>query len=274
MKRTLLALALATFTSSSFAYNAQIEGGYTYFDIDQEEVKNAGQFDAKGTLYFDPVQSNKGPLNEAAFLGHNSNVYALYNYHYINGETYQLIDGEYSFDSELFNLAAGVEYFYNQFYFNAQLGYGQNKFESTIASEKVKDDEDAFTYGALVGFMPVSNLLLAAGVNGYTTDEDDQANLALKAKYVIPIGAAGQYLNLEAFGTFGDTDHVTVAADYYFDQAFSLGATYTVQDDGENDIDYFAIRSKYFINQNLALGGEVGFGDDLQGVNINATYRF
>ena len=81
MKRSLLALALATMATSSFAYDAQMDGGFTYFDIDQEDVKNAGQFDVKGTFYFEPVQTKNGPFNEAAFLGNNSNVYGEYNYH-------------------------------------------------------------------------------------------------------------------------------------------------------------------------------------------------
>lgn len=275
MKRSLLALALATMATSSFAYDAQMDGGFTYFDIDQEDVKNAGQFDVKGTFYFEPVQTKNGPFNEAAFLGNNSNVYGEYNYHYTNGKTYHLADGEYSFDDEIFNLSAGVEYFYNQFYANAQLGYAQNKYEITEADEKSKDDYDITTYRALVGFLPMSNLLLAVGVDGYQGDEnDDEANFAVKAKYVTSISQNGQYLNFEADATFGDLDQVTLGTDYYFNQAFSLGAAYTLQDDNEDDIDFFSVRSKYFINQNLAIGAEVGFGDDVQGIHVNTTVRF
>ena len=83
-----------------------------------------------------------------------------------------------------------------------------------------------------------------------------------------------QFLNVEADAAFGDEDEVTIAADYYFDPAFRLEATYHIQDDAEDDVDFFSIRSKYFINSNFAVGGEVGFGDDVQAFNINATYRF
>ena len=64
-----------------------------------------------------------------------------------------------------------------------------------------------------------------------------------------------------------------VAADYYLDQAFSFGAAYSIVDDGKDDADFFSIRSKYFINSNFTVGGAVGFGDDVQALNINATYR-
>ena len=46
------------------------------------------------------------------------------------------------------------------------------------------------------------------------------------------------------------------------------------EDDGEDDADFFSIRSQYFINSNFAVGGAIGFGDDVQALNINATYRF
>ena len=65
-----------------------------------------------------------------------------------------------------------------------------------------------------------------------------------------------------------------VAADYYLEHAFSVDAAYSIVDDGKDDADFFSIRSKYFINSNFTVGGAVGFGDDVQAVNINATYRF
>lgn len=276
MKRSLLALMLTTIASSSFAYNAQLDGGFTYFDIDDDLIDTAGQFDAKGTFYFEPVQNKNGPLNEAAFLGHNSNVYGKYTYNYIDSNTYYIADEQYSAETDIHSITAGVEYFYEQFYVNGEIGFGQNKIETTIANESFKDDYDVTTYRALVGFMPISNLLLAVGVDGYQGDdsEDDDTAFAVKAKYVAPVGSNGQYLNLEADGSFGDTDNITIGADYYFNQAFSVGTAYNLQDDGEDDVDFFSVRSKYFINNNLAVGGEVGFGDDVQIFNVNATFRF
>lgn len=276
MKRSLLALMLTTIASSSFAYNAQLDGGFTYFDIDDDLIDTAGQFDAKGTFYFEPVQNKNGPLNEAAFLGHNSNVYGKYTYNYVDSNTYYIADEQYSAETDIHSITAGVEYFYEQFYVNGEIGFGQNKIETTIANESFKDDYDVTTYRALVGFMPISNLLLAVGVDGYQGDdsEDDDTAFAVKAKYVAPVGSNGQYLNLEADGSFGDTDNITIGADYYFNQAFSVGTAYNLQDDGEDDVDFFSVRSKYFINNNLAVGGEVGFGDDVQIFNVNATFRF
>lgn len=117
-------------------------------------------------------------------------------------------------------------------------------------------------------------MLFAAGIDGYQGDTDLEDNrFAVRAKYVVPM-SQGQFLNLEADGAFGDEDEITIDTDYYFDPTFSLGTANNIQDDGEDDVDFFSIRSKYFINSNFAVGGEVGFGDDVQAFNINATYRF
>ncbi|WP_425918929.1 hypothetical protein [Acinetobacter sp. TSRC1-2] len=40
----------------------------------------------------------------------------------------------------------------------------------------------------------------------------------------------------------------------YFDHTFSLGSAYNMQDHGEDDVDFFPIRSKYFIHSNFAVG--------------------
>ncbi|CAM4156532.1 putative porin [Acinetobacter pragensis] len=122
---------------------------------------------------------------------------------------------------------------------------------------------------------------MAAGIDGYQGDDDDDDDddddednrFAVKAKYVTPLNN-GQSLNLEADGAFGDTDTVMLGADYYFNPAFSLGAEYSIQDNGDDDADFFALRTKYFINSDFAVGGAIGFGDNVNLFNINASFRF
>lgn len=285
MKRSLLALALATIASSSFAYNVQLDGGFTYFDHDDDFIDTDDQFNIKGTYYFNPVQTKNGPLNEAAFLGHNSNAYAEYTYNYMESKDYITDFGNgYGIakdERETHHIVGGIEYFYQQFYANGEIGFGRlkDKTEYRVGGAKstYKDDYDVTTYRALIGFTPISNLLLAAGVDGYygENDHDDDAAFAVKAKYVTPVGQAGQYVNLEADGKFGDTDYYSLGADYYLNKAFSLGVAYERQDNKDTDaVDYFTLRTKYFINEAAAVGAAIGFGDDVQAFNINGTYRF
>lgn len=272
MKKTLLALGLALIASSSFAYNGQIDGGFTYFDYDDNVTDSSGAFGLQGTLYFNPVNAKHGPLNEAAFLGHNSNASLAYTYGY--WESKNIAGAEQNNKSN--NISAGIEYFYEQFYFEGVLGFTRKNAEGKLNGFQVFDEDyDSTNYRALAGFMPLSNLLLAAGIDGYQGDnaDDDDNRFALKAKYVTPL-SNGQSLNLDAEGAFGDADDVSLGADYYFNPAFSLGAEYSIHDDGDDDIDVFAVRTKYFVNSNFAVGGAIGFGDDINVFNINASVRF
>lgn len=285
MKRTLLALGLATLASSTFANIAQIDAGYTYTDHDDDYTKSDHTIDLKGTFYFSPVEAKTGPLNEGAFLTHASNVYGTYDYNRLESETFAVNDqlgtlGTEKDKNDLHTFAVGVEYFYEQFYFNGQIGMSHQKYEEKYkfpyGSDTYKDEYDRTNYRALVGFMPISNLLVAAGVDGYNGDNDgdDDNAFAVKAKYVFPVGNAGQYVNLEADGTFGDVDNYNVGGDYYLNKAFSVGAAYNYRDYGYDDVDYFSLRTKYFLNDIFAVGGAISFGDDVQAYTANATFRF
>ena len=279
MKQVLASLALALMASSSFAYDAQIDTGFSYFDRDDDITDAEGQFDLTGTVYFNPVIAKNAPLNEAAFLGHDSNVSLSYNYNYWDSKTLSDdLGNNVSQESKAHHIGVGIEYFVEQFYLNGQVGFRQakdeTKIQSVLGSAKYKDDYDATTYRALVGYMPISNLLLATGIDSCQGDEDNDDNrFALVAKYVAPVGQ-GQFINLEADAAWGDVDNINLAADYYFDPAFSFRLTYHIEDDGDDNTDFFSVRSKYFLNPNFAVGGAVGFGDDVQGFNLNATLRF
>jgi len=285
MKRALIAFAFTTIASASFAYNAQIDGGYTYTDHDDNFTNSDNLLNLKGTFYFEPVKSKQGPLNEAAFLSHASNVYGQYAYNRIESKNFLIHDGIGNFGTEKDKLdqhtfALGLEYFYEQFYVNGEIGIGhqkyQEKYKFPYGSGSDKSEYDRTNYRALIGFLPISNLLIAAGIDGYNGDDkgDDDNAFAVKAKYVFPVGSAGQYVNLEADGTFGDYDNITVGGDYYFDKAFSVGAAYNRQDDGNDTADYFLVRTKYFLNDAFSVGGQVGFADNVQAFNINASFRF
>jgi len=253
MKLSFLTFGLLAVSASSFAYNGQIDAGFTNFDHDSDIIDSNGQVNLHGTYYFNPV-AIKGPLNEAAFLGHNSNVYADYNYNYADRKDISIPAGTVSRDVTSHHFSGGIEYYVEKFYLNAGFGFGQLEIEDKLAT-------------------PIGTL--AAGTVGYqsSNEDHDDNRLLLKAKYVAPIGA-GQHLNLEADALLGNNDNLAIAADYYFNPAFSAGLAYEIADNGQEDTDYFTLRTKYFIQSNLAIGASAGFGDDMTVLNINGTFRF
>lgn len=172
----------------------------------------------------------------------------------------------------------GLEYYLEKFYLNAELGFGQLEVEDRLAMPigtlSNTAQEDVSTYRAMAGYMPMSNLLLATGTSGYQSDHEDNDDnrLLLKAKYVVPL-STGQYINIEANALLGHTDNLVIATDYYFNVAFSAGLTYESIDNGQEHADLFTVRTKYFLQPNIAVGASAGFGD-MTLLNINGTLRF
>ncbi|MDN5418868.1 MAG: hypothetical protein L0G09_15675, partial [Acinetobacter sp.] len=92
-----------------------------------------------GKYYFDSVQIKNNPLNEAAFLGRNSNVYGGYAYRTIESQDYLTYDplststfyelARAKDEKDLHYFTGGLEYFHEQFYLNGEdwAWHSQNK---------------------------------------------------------------------------------------------------------------------------------------------------
>ena len=255
MKKLAIASALLSalaITSTAHAYQAEVGGSYVYTDIDNGDSANT--FAVDGAYYFKPVQVRNSPLNEAAFLDRASNINA------------DLSNTDFDdFDITTFNV--GVEYFVPNTDFYLSAGIGQTTIE-----EDGFEDFDTTTYTAELGYLPVSGLLIAAGIAGFDNDEADDTDATLRAKYVTQ---AGQYdINLEANARFGDDNFYGIGGDLYLDKTFSVGAAYTGSDADGVDDDVFAVRAKKFFNQQVSLEGSIGFADEANVYGVRAAYRF
>ena len=261
-KLTLATAILAASTSLAMinanAYQFEVGAGAGYLDPDNGD--SGSQFDLGGTYYFNPVQDKNAPLAEAAFVNRASNVSV--------GATFQ-DQGE----SEHNRYGAGVEYFVP----NSDFYVGGNIAQNTYEYDDVDLDNDLTTYGVEVGYLPVPNLLIAAGVKGYEDDRDnDGVDPTLRAKYVTQLG--DNAVNLEAGASFGDLEEFNLAADYFIDNTFSIGADYYSNDLTDNS--EFGINARKFISQQTSLEGRVGFGDtgdsnnDYNTFGIAAKHRF
>ena len=253
-KKLALATALLAGLSTAHAYQAEIGGSLLVIDPDYENADTSTGFALDGTFYFNPVQVKNSPLNEAAFLNRASNVNAAISY----------IDFDVA-ESTTFGI--GVEYFVPNTDFYLSAGIGQTTIE-----EDGFEDFDTTTYTAELGYLPVSGLLIAAGIAGFDNDEADDTDATLRAKYVTQ---AGQYdINLEANARFGDDNFYGIGGDLYLDKTFSVGAAYTGSDADGVDDDVFAVRAKKFFNQQVSLEGSIGFADEANVYGVRAAYRF
>ncbi|WP_180169552.1 putative porin [Acinetobacter sp. YH12021] len=244
-----VATALLAGLSTAHAYQAEIGGSLLVIDPDYENADTSTGFALDGTFYFNPVQVKNSPLNEAAFLNRASNVNAEISY----------ID----FDvAESTSFGIGVEYFVpnTDFYVSAGIGQTTVEFDGF--------DFDTTNYTAELGYLPVSGLLIAAGIVGFDNDEADNTDATLRAKYVTQVGAYD--MNFEGGVVFADDEMFTLGTDLYLDKTFSIGLGYT--DDGEDDT--FQIRAKKFFNQQVSLEGSIDFEENANVFGLRAAYRF
>lgn len=255
MKKLSLATALIAATSALAAINAnayqfEVDGNAGYVNPDQGS--SGSNFGVGGKYYFNDVQDKGAPLAEAGFASKASNVSVTGNF-------------QNAGDADVNTYGAGVEYFVpnSEFYLSGQ-----------IDRQDVKHGQDTTYYKAEVGYMPVTNLLLAVGAKGYNNDNDDGVDPTIRAKYLTKVGTHD--VNLEAGASFGDLDEYNLAADYYIDKTFSLGADYYSND--LTDLNEFGITARKFINPQLSVNGRVGFGEvgknDYNSFGIGASYRF
>ncbi|WP_216935770.1 MULTISPECIES: putative porin [unclassified Acinetobacter] len=247
LKKLALATALIASLGTAHAYQAEIGGTIALVDPDNGDTSTGFAID--GTYYFNPVQVKNSPLNEAAFLNRASNINAELSYF-----DYDAID--------VTTFGVGVEYFVpnSDFYVSGLIG--QSSIDTPIG------DADTTFYKAELGYLPVSGLLIAAGLAGYDNDDSDDVDPTLRAKYVTQVG---QYeMNFEGGVTFANDEAFNLGTDLYLDKTFSVGLGY--RDDSLDDT--FQIRAKKFFNQQVSLEGSIDFADVGNVFAVRGAYRF
>ena len=239
MKIKTLAAALA-FTCASgiaVAQDYQFEVGANFTNTDIDNGGSDDSFGAYGEYHFQPVRVGSNPLAEAAFINRSSHVRVA--------------------ASEDFDVVHGAVDFYipDTIFF--------------VGGDVVRTDRDGQNtnndWGVRFGLAPITGLLV------WTEYMDEPGyDFNLNAKYVLPLGG-GNFLNLE--GGYADQDNndvLSVAADFYFDQTFSVGAGYT---DYDWD-DAFELRARKFFTPEIS--GQVAFikRDNFDTLTVGASFRF
>lgn len=254
----ILAASASLVAVQANAYQFEVGAGAGY--VDPDHGSSGSELDFNGKYYFDNVQSKDAPLAEAAFVNRASNVS-------LNANLKDVGDNDNN------TYGAGIEYFVpnSDFYLNGNVSR-QNVEQKRPHGGKIKNETTL--YGAEVGYLPVANLLLAVGVKGYDNDNDDGVDPTIRAKYVTQLG--GKDINLEAGAAFGDLDEFNLAADYFIDKTFSVGADYYSND--ISDTNEFGINARKFINPQTSVEGRIGFGEvgnnDYNSFGVAAKYRF
>lgn len=267
-KRIPLAVALLSTTLSLpvFAYQFEVEAEYSDSETDYDGSfspdMDEDSISINGTYYFSDVETNKGPLSVAAFLGRASNISAFYS----DGETD--IDGaEISFSGPapmggLAPYGSTIGFTFTipeyeidteEYYVSAQYIHAESGWLVEASYGYVEEDSD---FG-----IDIENDIYGIGVGRYIAQ-----NTRLMLDYV----HTETDVDFGVVDTSSDTELVNVGLfhvqelgnDTYYD--VSLDITNIDPDDGD-DSHAYSLGATYYFTSHIGLGFDISHvdGDDI-----------
>jgi opacity protein-like surface antigen len=258
MKKTLLGAAIAVLSSSVvYAQDYQFEVSGIYVNGDNGTNDYDG-FGLNAKLHLDKVDTSKGPLNEAAFLDKSS----------FADLTWVTAKADVSGADSVDSINVG----------------GRFVTEKNIIIEaEYTDVEDDSAIKVGVGTYLNNNMDVVASYESYDSDADGGDNSTfsadlhglhkLKGETSLAFDAGLAYIDNDGESAYG----ISGGADYYLNNAFSIGAGVALVTADDYDASTIDIRADYFVTPIARVG--VGFsseGQDAEGdsMNINGSVRF
>lgn len=296
MKKLGLATALLLAMTGAQAYQFEVQGQSEQIETENAHNKFTGA--VQGTYYFNDVDTKKGPLAEAAFLNHASNVAVAYNF-----GKYSATNTDTKFTSQSFG-AKGEAYIPTSVVpVYASAAYNHTYQDNKNGVTNNNGDRYAVEVGALVA----PNFLIAAGYtrladkaeatydtfdileDGVVKSGFDRATIGNKkdvatarAKYVGAIDGTDMAIGFEAGLIYGENTAYTFKSDLYVTPKLSIGAGYSetsakMPHDNETvwtaNVNYF-ITPAFSVAAKYASTNALGTNPDTQSVGLNAKYRF
>jgi hypothetical protein len=266
-------IGLALSVSAQAEYQWELGGGYSAGTTDtklnttlgsRDNSNDADIFNAYGTYYLDNVDTSKGPLGEAAFLDHASNI------------TLFGSDGEVDFSN--FDDKDGQTYGANGRYVAEGPGWKLSGWLMDVGYERREPgDAEIDIYNIGIGNYITENTTLVlnyenVGVNN--GGDTDGYSLDLEHVWLLSHGA------IKANASYGvvtvkerdDIDVYTVGGTWYLNNNLGFGANYQNTSENGYEIEGYSVFSEWFINESFAvnLAYEEAQPDDIN-VGNNAT---
>lgn len=244
MKKAILGAAIAAIASTgAFAEDYQFEIGAGYISGDDGGLDYDG-FVFNGEFHLDTVDTSKGPLAEAAFLDKSSHIALTYS------STEDDFDGAEAEDTAILSgryVASGnliVEASYTDF------------------------DGDDTLMGIGVGTYLSDTMDVVVSYS--TFDEADASSIDANLHSVNSLGGGAAFaydLGLSYLDVGSETGHeIRAGGDYYFNNAFSVGASIELESIGDFDSSYTTLEATYFVAPSIELSAAfVTAGQDADG---------
>lgn len=258
MKKTLLGAAIAVLSSSAvYAQDYQVEVSGAYVNGDNGAV-DYDAFGLNAKLHLDKVDTSKGPLNEAAFLDKSSFAdltWATSKVDVSGADSVNTINvgGRFVTEKNII-IEAGYTDIEDDSAIKVGVGTYINDTMDVVASYESYDSE----------FDTLDVSTFAADLHGVHK---------LKGETSLAFDAGLAYIDNDGESAYG----ISGGADYYLNNAFSVGAGLALLTADNYDASTINIRADYFLTPIARVG--VGFeseGQDADGdaMQINASVRF
>lgn len=265
MITTGIALALSAVANAD--YQAEIQGSYLTGDFDAGIVEaDQDIWSLGGSYYLMPVNVDKGPLAEAAFLDRASDISANFS----DGE----IDGGFA-DADIQSYGISSRLVGDEGWL-LELGYQNDEVE----------DLDSDTWSIGIGKYIAPNTTLTFNYANSDSDDFGDADIFGFDVEHVQLLANDQAVRLEAGYAMADPDNGddadiwSVAGAFYFNRNISVNAGYMLTDSDDTELETFIIGGEWFINEQFAAtlayteseDDEIGFDSDA--VVIAGRFRF
>jgi hypothetical protein len=247
-----LALAVALPAHAEFRW--ELGAGYLSGDVEGDEIDaDIDVANINGSWFFSSVNTEKGPLSEAAFLDRASRVDVLFE----DGE----LDGDAG-DADISSYGVG-----SRWVFDKDAGWF---VEGAYTYSEVEDFEtDTFSIGG--GKYVFENTLVALSYSYSDPDlGDDIDTYAVEVEHLqeLPFGALkleGAYAYADP-GDSSDTDNWLGTVIYYPLNQLGVGGSWQRTISGSSS-DTWAVFAEWFVTENIALSLEYQDTEDAAGIN-------
>ncbi len=292
--------------SSLFTCSVHADNPSFQHELSASTLSSTSDFDeatwfASYRYFAVPVLTNNSPYALNSFFAQTSNVGAEYIKNNLNDEDTYNLDGTYVFDSKFFigidyqsfndnsddwyfnddevSYGAKVGYFFNEstevslFYRNRS---GDNSYQNTdnldpadynMLVTESNYDLEAITYG--INFQSFITLESFSGINLQANWQNTQQDSNYFTRFALGDSYPTPDISERANDTSNDitVNLITLAADFYINQSWSVGANYQWK-----DVDW---RSTKTISSELSLASDIAINnrnDDYSKYGINTAY--
>lgn len=296
MKKLGLATALLLAVTGAQAYQFEVQGQSEYLDTTVNDKDFIGGVQA--TYYFKNVDAAKGPLAEAAFLNHASNISVAYNYAELGNEGLDVVAHNMGAKGEVY-IPTSVVPVYASASYSATIADAKNQITKQLGFED-NGDRYALELGALalpnflvaVGYtsaanqqafdaFKVANNGVVAGYGESLTLGEDQDAITARTKYVGDIDGTNMSVAFESGLVYGDETAFNLGSTLYVTPKLGLGFAYYESSFAASPDSALAANVNYFITPAVAVGASFVKANaednsvlDTETVGLNAKFRF